>query len=86
MKALAGLGVALTQSGRAEDTMRTYRRALELDPQDAAAHNNLGWTLASEGRIAEAVPQFERALQLNPAYEDARKNLEQARRMLTLNR
>jgi Flp pilus assembly protein TadD len=86
VKALVGFGVALTRTGRAEDAMRTYRRALELDPQDAAAHNNLGWTLASEGRIAEAVPQFERALQLNPAYEDARKNLEQARRMLTSNR
>jgi Tfp pilus assembly protein PilF len=80
--ALVGLGVALTQLDRPEEAIREYQIALQLDPADAAAHNNLGWTLANQGRIAEAVPHFERALAINPQYENARLNLDQARRLL----
>jgi Tfp pilus assembly protein PilF len=74
--------VALTQLDRPEEAIREYQIALQLDPADAAAHNNLGWTLANQGRIAEAVPHFERALAINPQYENARLNLDQARRLL----
>jgi tetratricopeptide (TPR) repeat protein len=80
--ALVGLGVALTQLDRPEEAIREYQIALQLDPADAAAHNNLGWTLANQGRISEAVPHFERALAINPRYENARVNLDQARRLL----
>jgi tetratricopeptide (TPR) repeat protein len=79
--ALVGLGVALTHLGRVEDALVKYRRALDLDPRNGAAHNSLGWTLAMEGRLNEAVPHFERALELNPGDENARRNLEQARRV-----
>jgi tetratricopeptide (TPR) repeat protein len=79
--ALVGLGVALTQLGRPEEAIREYEIALQVDPANAAAHNNLGWTLANQGRIAEAVPHFERALAINPQYENARINLDQARRL-----
>jgi len=68
---------------RTEEAIRNYRLALELDPRDVAAHNNLGWILASQGRIAEAVPHFERALALNPEDENARRNLDQARQILS---
>ena len=78
-----GLGVALTQLGRPEEAILKYQLALELDPRDAAAHNNLGWTLASQGRIADAVPHFERALDLDPAYDNARRNLDRARQLLS---
>jgi Flp pilus assembly protein TadD len=77
--------VALAQLGRTEDVIRNYRLALELDPGDVAAHNNLGWVLASQGRVAEAVPHFERALSLNPEDENARRNLDQARQILSRN-
>jgi Flp pilus assembly protein TadD len=79
-KALVGLGVA-PQLGRPEEAIEKYRLALQLNPQEADAHNNLGWTLASEGRIAEAVPHFERALALNPGDKNARRNLDRARQV-----
>lgn len=82
-KALSGWGVALTQMGRADQAIEKYRQALEIDPEDAATHNNLGWTLASQERVAEAVPHFERALALNPGHENARRNLDQARQILS---
>lgn len=85
-KALTGLGVALTQLGQTEDAIRQYQLALQLDPQDAAVHNSLGYTLANAGRMAEAIPEFERAVALNPADENARRNLEGARQMLSRRR
>jgi Flp pilus assembly protein TadD len=56
---------------------------LEIDPEDAAAHNDLGWTLAAHGQIAEAVPHFERALALDPNFANARESLNQAQMILS---
>jgi len=36
------------------------KRALQLNPDEAEAHNNLGFTLASNGRIVEPFRSFER--------------------------
>jgi tetratricopeptide (TPR) repeat protein len=80
--ALVGWGVALAQSGRADEAIGKYRTALLLDPRSASAHNNLGSTLAALGRAGEAVKHFERALEIDPQYESARRNLEQARQIL----
>ncbi|MGH9722776.1 MAG: tetratricopeptide repeat protein [Bryobacteraceae bacterium] len=65
--------------------IRKYQRALALDPQNAAAYNSLGSTLANQGRVAEAVAHFERALS-NPNGANARRNLDQARLMLSQGR
>jgi TolB-like protein len=46
------------------------RRALELDPNDAEAHAQLGEALAFAGRLAEARDAFDRALALNPSSAD----------------
>ena len=44
-----------------------FRRALELDRTDSAAHNNFGWFLCTRGRYDEGLAQFTAALQ-NPLY------------------
>lgn len=43
-----------------------FKRALELDPNDAAAHHAYGRFLASLGRIDEARAELNRALELDP--------------------
>jgi tetratricopeptide (TPR) repeat protein len=83
VKALVGEGVALTELGRVNDAIARYQRALDVNPNDADAHNSLGYTLANDGRIAEALPHFERAVALNPGDENAKRNLEQARQVLS---
>ena len=83
MNGLVGLGAALSRLGRTEEAIRNFQLALEIDPNDAAAHNDLGWTLASQGHVAEAVPHFKQALALDPNYANAKENLEQARRILS---
>ncbi len=56
-----------------------YREAVQLNPQDAALHANLGAALARQRRFAEAIPEFEKALQIDPNLETVRRNLAQAR-------
>ena len=57
-------------------------RVLELDPNDANAHNNFGYLLLVEGQISTAIEHFEQALRLNPADTLARTNLQKAKALL----
>ena len=45
---------------------REYRRALELNPNYATAHDWLGYYLLSTGRLREALAAIERAVELDP--------------------
>jgi tetratricopeptide (TPR) repeat protein len=42
------------------------RRAIEADPDNASAHNDLGVLYLSDGRPEEAMPEFNRAVALQP--------------------
>jgi tetratricopeptide (TPR) repeat protein len=48
-----------------------YRRALELDPKLALAHNNLGNALHVKGDLGGAIACYRRALELDPRYAKA---------------
>jgi TolB-like protein/Tfp pilus assembly protein PilF/DNA-binding winged helix-turn-helix (wHTH) protein len=45
---------------------KEYRRAIELDPNNATAHHWYGEFLSFEGRFPEALEQIERARELDP--------------------
>ena len=50
-------------------------RALEIDPANADALNNLGLVRLEQGREEEARRLFSRALEANPEHRAARENL-----------
>ncbi len=52
-----------------------YRRALELNPQDADAHYNLGNVFVQQENLAEAINCFRQAVRLNPNHAAAHFNL-----------
>jgi tetratricopeptide (TPR) repeat protein len=59
------LGVALQARGLANsETEHSYRRAIELDPQFAAAYAHLARMLNRSGRPAEAAPMYDKATEL----------------------
>ena len=62
--------------------MAAYRQALQLEPQSAETHNNLGIALGSSGNLQAAVAQFKQALTIDPDSADARRNLEMAEQAL----
>ena len=55
--------------------MACCRRALELKPDFAEAHNNLGLVLREQGRPDEAVACYRRAVELKPDYVETHNNL-----------
>lgn len=70
-----GLGDVLQRAGRYEDALEAFRSVLELDPDSATAHYDLGVTYARMGRPEEAVDEYERALELQPGGLQAAKIL-----------
>src|SRR5437667_5365907 len=53
----------------------TYESAIEADPANATAHNNLGFLLMQQGDLEAAIASFERALSIDPAKSTALANL-----------
>ena len=60
------LGALLTQTGRITDSLTPVQKSVQLVPQDAEAHNNLGNTLKERGRLDEATVSYEQAIALKP--------------------
>jgi tetratricopeptide (TPR) repeat protein len=75
------LGYALAEVGRFEEAVGEYLRALEDDPGHSLAYFNLGDLLLGLGRAAEAVEDYQAGLALRPDNDQARTNLEQAKRL-----
>ena len=50
-----------------QKAVETYQKAMELTPNDAALHNNLGSVYAEMGKVAEAQKEFQKAADVNPA-------------------
>ena len=76
--AFNGLGmVSLVCDDDLDQAASHFKEAIEMDPDLAEAHNNLGTTLfrRPSPRYAEACDQFAVALEIDPDYEDARENL-----------
>ena len=57
-------------------------RAIEADPFDARAYNNLGVLLFRRGAFEEALSRFETARRLDPTSRSYQDNLELTRRQL----
>jgi serine/threonine protein kinase/Flp pilus assembly protein TadD len=60
------LGLVLAKVGGADEAIAAYRRAVELDGKNSAAHYNLADALSDRGQMAEALAEYRRASQLNP--------------------
>lgn len=49
------------------DAVEAYRRAVQILPNDAGAHNNFGLVLGQAGRLSDAEVELAAAAQLDPA-------------------
>src|SRR6266849_1839573 len=57
-------------AGRSEEA---YRRALEMDPSNAASHRGLGFLYERQDRRTPATEEFKKYLELAPGAKDARQ-------------
>jgi superkiller protein 3 len=68
-------GNAAQSQGRYEDAEQTWRRVLQIDPNNSGAYNNLGNALRRQGKLDEAIAAYNRAIELNPEFAIAHNNL-----------
>ncbi len=57
------------------DSGTLFRRAIQVDPNNYLAYNNLGHYLSGKGRAAEAMANYTKALEINPLYDEALNNV-----------
>ena len=69
--ALVALGNAYALAGRRAEALRTFRRLIEVDPNNALAHENLGTALLQAGDHAGAEASLRRALAIDPGLAAA---------------
>ncbi len=62
---------ALSDKHQYQAAIPEWKKALEMDPDDAKAHINLGTALAETGQADAALVHFQRAIDLNPVYASA---------------
>jgi tetratricopeptide (TPR) repeat protein len=68
----------VSQKGDQEAAAGAWRSALELNPEDSRANNNLGFALARLGKLDEAIACWETALKSNDQVLEVRVNLAHA--------
>jgi tetratricopeptide (TPR) repeat protein len=69
------LGMRLVQTGRVNEGIADYQKALELNPQFAEAYYNLGNAFLRTGRTEEATSAYKKALEIEPRMAAAYSNL-----------
>ncbi len=67
----AQLAMALTLDNQLTEALAECRKALELRPTFAEAHNTMGTIRLREGRLQEALACFQEAARHDPTYPDA---------------
>lgn len=70
------LGLLLGKAGSdSQVVIEQFRKAIQLRPAFAEAHNHLGLALIQTGGDDEAIKEFREAIRLNPHYAEAHENL-----------
>ena len=64
-------GNEFRKQGEYENAIQWYRKALDLNPDNAPAHNNWGTCLLHLGKLEEAKAHFARAIALRPDLPEA---------------
>ena len=69
------MGALLEKTGRKSEALNANQKAVQLEPEDAEAHYNLGNTLMGLGRLEEAEASYKQTIALKSDYAEARNNL-----------
>ena len=69
------LAAVLKQMGKINESLVVSQKSVQVNPQDAEAHSNLGILLQELGRLDESEKSFRQAITLKPNYAKAHSNL-----------
>ncbi len=69
-------GVAAAREDSWDEASRQWKKALDLGPESAAAHNDLAVAFEKQGAFKEARKEYEAALRLDPGNAAIKDNFE----------
>ncbi len=69
-------GIVAAQQNLWDEAIFRWKKAVELEPDSASAHNNLAVAFEQKGLWEEARKEYTRALELNPKNEYIQSNYE----------
>jgi len=69
------LGNKFNESNDPSKAVKCYEKAIEINPENSATHNNLGNLLDDLKRFEEAETEYRKAIEINPEYSEAHYNL-----------
>ena len=69
------LAVVLKQTGKISESLVASQKSVQLDQQDAEAHNNLGIILQELGRLKEAETSYRQSITLKSDFASVHYNL-----------
>ncbi len=67
-------GILAAQKDLWREALYRWKRAVEMDPNYAAAYNNLAIAYEHEGQFAEARKAYDKALELDPHNQQIQQN------------
>jgi tetratricopeptide (TPR) repeat protein len=76
------IAVTYTLVGQADESVRTYRRVLELEPHASGAHYGLAFLLLQRGETDEAISHLRAFLARPPELSEAARHIAHARATL----
>ena len=75
-KAQVDFGIRVAQRGLWREAIYRWEKAVEIDPQYAAAFNNLAIAYEHEGQLEKARKAYEKAVDLDPNNAEISQNYE----------
>jgi Flp pilus assembly protein TadD len=75
-RAQVAFGIDVAQRGLWREAIYRWEKAVELDPDNSSARNNLAVAFEQSGKFDEANEEYERALELDSANLYIRQNYE----------
>lgn len=75
-------GIFAAQNELWDEAIFRWKKAVQLNPESAAAHNNLAVAYEKKGLLDEAEKEYETALKLNPNNSYIKSNLENFKKSL----
>lgn len=70
LQVLQNMAIAFSRTAQPEEAIRSYRRALQIDPELAGAHYGLAYLLLKRGDTAHAAMHLEGFLRNNTGTDD----------------
>ena len=71
--------IKAAEAGLWNEAIYRWNQVITIDPNNAAAHNNLGVSYEAQGKITDAVASYERATELDPDSKYYRINYRRCR-------